>query len=359
MRDPTGFAHEGPSQRLAGLAQLIAAVRGSPIECCGTMDLILRNERGERWRILQADQAVYLHPGRARRPHSAGMEIGVHDHPDVVLEVDNTTDVRRGKLGLYEEWGFPEVWVEVPARHTPGRPADLVPGLVIRLLEGGRYLTAPESRAFLGWTAEEIHTAMSEPELSAATSEVLTRVGRALGALGGTNPDHMPRLRAQRREARAEARASTLSRGRGRAPRLARNARARVSARAARADRGDGRRSRRRPPADVGGTMLICIPPSGGGTHLGDLSDFPAPPQSGRALSARPAATRKTTGFLSEGYRVGSACALGFFVYASFSVVKSLLLDRLPARAGGQVPSPTLRTFFKGCRMRRCFAQLS
>ena len=215
MRDPTGFAHEGPSQRLAGRAQLIAAVRGSPIECCGTMDLILRTERSERRRIMQADQAVYLHPGRARRPHAAGMEIGVHDHPDVVLEVDNTTDVRRGKLGLYEEWGFPEVWVEVPARHTPGRPADLVPGLVIRLLEGGRYLTAPESRAFLGWTAEVIHTAMSEPEPSAATSEVLTRVGRALGTLGGTNPDHMPWLRAQRREARAEARASTLAAGAG------------------------------------------------------------------------------------------------------------------------------------------------
>ena len=32
-------------------------------------------------------------------------------------------------------------------------------------------------------------------------------------------------------------------------------------------------------------------------TRLSDLSDFPAPPQSGRALSARPAATRKTTGF--------------------------------------------------------------
>ena len=27
--------------------------------------------------------------------------------PDVVLEVDNTTDVRRGKLSLYESWGFP------------------------------------------------------------------------------------------------------------------------------------------------------------------------------------------------------------------------------------------------------------
>ena len=211
MRDPTGFAHEGPSQRLAGLAQLIAAVRGAPIECCGTMDLVLRNEQGERWRILQADQAVYLHPGRSRRPHAGGMEIGVHDHPDVVLEVDNTTDVRRRKLGLYEEWGFPEVWVEVPQGYAPSRPAGLEPGLVIHLLEGGRYGTAPESRAFAGWTAEEIHAAMNEAELSAATSDVLTRVGRVLGARGRTNPDHMPWLRAQRREAREEARAGTMA----------------------------------------------------------------------------------------------------------------------------------------------------
>ena len=204
MRDPTGFAHEGPSQRLAGLGQLIAAVRGSPIECCGTMDLLLRNERGERWRILQADQAVYLHPARARRPHVAGMEIGVHDFPDVVLEVDNTTDVRRGKLGLYEEWSFPEVWVEVPERYAPSRPAGLRPGLTIHVLGGGCYRTAPESRAFPGWTAEEIHTAMNEPELSAATSDVLTRVGRTLGERAGTGPDHMPWLRALRREGRAK-----------------------------------------------------------------------------------------------------------------------------------------------------------
>ena len=211
MRDPTGFAHEGPSQRLAGLGQLIAAARGSPIECCGTMDLILRDDRGERRRILQADQAVYLHPGRSQRPRAGGMEIGVHDHPDVVLEVDNTTDVRRGKLGLYEEWGFPEVWVEVPDGYTPGRPAGLEPGLAVHLREGGRYRTSPESRAFQGWTAAEIHAAMNEPELSAATSDVLTRVGRALGERGGTRPEHMPWLRAQRQEARDEARAGTMA----------------------------------------------------------------------------------------------------------------------------------------------------
>ena len=204
VRDPTSATHEFPSHRLSALSEMIASMRGSPIACFGAMDLELRDERGERRRIMQADQSVYLHPGRSRLPREAGMVIGEHDFPDVVVEVDHTTDVRRGKLGLYEEWGFPEVWVEVPERYAPSRPAGRLPGLVIHLLEGGRYRSAPESRAFPGWTAEEIHTAFNEPALTAATGEVLARVGRALGAREGTGPDDMPWLRAQRREARAE-----------------------------------------------------------------------------------------------------------------------------------------------------------
>ena len=207
VREPTGFAHEHPSQRLAGLAQLIAAVRGSAIECCGTMDLELRGERGERWRIMQADQALYLHPGHARLPDEAGMTVGEHDFPDVVVEVDHTTDVRRGKLRLYEAWGFPEVWVEVPERPSPSRPAGRMPGLAIHLLSDSGYRPATLGRAFPGWSAEEIHTAMNEPELSVATSRVLDRVGRALGARDGTGPDDMPWLRIQREEVRAEGRA--------------------------------------------------------------------------------------------------------------------------------------------------------
>ena len=78
-------------------------MRGSPIACFGAMDLELRGERGERQRIMQADQSVYLHPGRSRLPREAGMVIGEHDFPDVVVEVDHATDVRRGKLGLYKD----------------------------------------------------------------------------------------------------------------------------------------------------------------------------------------------------------------------------------------------------------------
>ena len=116
---------------------------------------------------------------------------------------------------LYEEWGFPEVWVEVPERYSPSRPAGRSAGLTIHRLEGGSYRKARESRAFPGWTAEAIHTALNEPSLSAATGRGLDRVGRTLGARDGTGPDDMPWLRAHRAEAhtrgrtegRAEARA--------------------------------------------------------------------------------------------------------------------------------------------------------
>ena len=204
VSEPTSATHEQPSQRLAGLGQIIAGVRGSPIECYGTMDLLLRNERGEKWRIMQADQSVYLHPGRVRLPVDA-MEIGEHHYPDVVLEVDHTTDVRRGKLGLYEAWGFPEVWVDTPeSGYAAKRPAGLMPGLTIYLLEGDVYRMAAESRAFPGWTAEEIHRALNEEALSPETSRVLRRVGRGLGLRGGTGPDDTPWLRMERHESRVE-----------------------------------------------------------------------------------------------------------------------------------------------------------
>ena len=212
VSEPTSATHEQPGARLAGLSHVIAGVRGAPIECYGTMDLLLRNDRGEKRRIMQADQSVYLHPWRARLPTDA-MEIGRHDRPDVVLEVDHTTDVRRGKLGLYEAWGFPEVWVDVPeAGYAARRPAGLSPGLTIHLLEGGGYRTATQSRAFPDWSAAEIHTALNEEAVSEETSRVLRRVGKALGARSGTGPDDTPWLRMERRESRAEGERALLVR---------------------------------------------------------------------------------------------------------------------------------------------------
>lgn len=203
VRAPTSPWHELPGQRLARLAERIAATRGAPIETLGGADLLLRNQAGERQRILQADQIVYLRPHAVRRLGDA-VEVGEDDLPDVVLEVDLTTDVRRGKLALYESWGFPEVWVDVPDHRAPGSPASRAPGLTIHLPGPGGYGAAPASRAFTGWSAAEIHRALNEDALSGETVFVLRRVGRAMGDPAGTGPDDDPFLRAERQDGRVE-----------------------------------------------------------------------------------------------------------------------------------------------------------
>ncbi len=204
VREPTTVYHEGPGQRLAQLLALIAAGRGSPITTLGTADLLVRDARGERQRIMQADQIVYMHPVETV-PRGAAVEVGADHLPDVVLEVDYSTDVRRGKLGLYEAWGFPEVWVEVPDVASPSRSRRRPSGLTIHRLDGGRYRDAAASVALPGWTAAEIHAALNEARLSEATSGVLTRIARALGDAEGTAPDDDPWLRGQRRQATLDA----------------------------------------------------------------------------------------------------------------------------------------------------------
>ena len=218
VREPTSPYHERPSRRLTRLAERIALARGAPFESYGHMDLLLRDRQGQARRIMQADEALYLHPAKARLPGISAMVVGEDDFPDVVLEVDHSTDVRRGKLKLYESWGFPEVWVEVPERRAPSRPRSRLPGLCIHLLEGGAYKVVPESRALPGWKADEIHTALNEAELSARTVAALERVGTALGAREGTGPKDDPQMREHLRRAlekgQAKGRAEGQAQGR-------------------------------------------------------------------------------------------------------------------------------------------------
>jgi len=212
VRAPVSVWHELPGQRLARLTERIAAARGAAIETLGNADLLLRNEAGERQRILQADQVVYLRQQTIRRL-GAAIEVGRNELPDVILEVDLTTDVRRGKLALYESWGFPEVWVDVPDRRVPGSPRSREAGLTIHLLGPNGYNPAASSRAFRGWSATEIHRALNEDALSGDTVDILRRVGRAMGAESGTGPDDDPFLSAERAESRLAGRAEGAREG--------------------------------------------------------------------------------------------------------------------------------------------------
>ena len=200
--EPTSVYHELPGQRLARLTERIAAARGAPIESYGSGDLVVRDADGKRHRIMQADQVLYLHPGEAR-PLGHAIEVGHDDLPDVVLEVDLTTDVRPRKMGIYREWGFGELWVEVPDNRAPSRP-NRKPGLTIRALGPAGYEEVPASRVFPTWTAREIHAAINEKALSESTVAVLRRVGRLLGERGGTVTDDDPFMRVERERSRRQ-----------------------------------------------------------------------------------------------------------------------------------------------------------
>ena len=117
-----------PGEPASGAREPVCQARGAPAEYFGGMDLRIREEDGTLTDIMQADQTVYLRPREARLPGASHMIVGEHDFPDVVLEVDNTTDVRRGKLLAYEDWEFPEIWVETPDLASPSRPRSSVRG---------------------------------------------------------------------------------------------------------------------------------------------------------------------------------------------------------------------------------------
>ena len=212
--EPTSIYHEQPSQRLARMAERVAALRGSPIESFGSADLVRVDASGRKRWLMQADGVLYLHPERWRRLQGPGIDVDADPLPDVVLEVDHTTDVRRRKLDIYKESGFPEIWVLVP-----WEVSVRTPGLVIHVRRGDVYQEEGSSRAFPGWRAEEIHRALTEDPLSAGTRRALERVALGMGARAGTRPEDDPftrtiSLKAQakghaqgHREGRAEGRA--------------------------------------------------------------------------------------------------------------------------------------------------------
>ena len=201
--EPTSLQHEAPSRRLVQMADRIASLRGSRIACFGSADLVRFDSAGRKRWLMQADEVLYLHPERLRLP-GASIDVDEDPLPDVVLEVDHTTDVRRRKIEIYKESGFPEIWVLVPWESSVRAP-----GLTIHVRRGEGYRAEASSRAFPGWKAEEIHRALTEDPLSAGARRALERVALAMGEREGTRPEDDPftrsvSLRAETRGRRKE-----------------------------------------------------------------------------------------------------------------------------------------------------------
>ena len=199
--DPTSIYHEQPSRRLVRMAERVSGLRGSPIECFGSADLVRQGATGRKRWLMQADEVLYLHPDRARLQGPA-IDVDEDPLPDVVLEVDHTTDVRRRKLDIYKESGFPEIWVLVP-----WEASVRAPGLAIHVRREDGYREEEASRAFPGWKAEEIHCALTETPLSEPTWRALERTALAMGAREGTKPEDDPLMRSMSTKARSQGQA--------------------------------------------------------------------------------------------------------------------------------------------------------
>ena len=68
---------------------------------------------------------------------------------------------------------MPELWVEVPDANMPSKRKQS--GLTILLQDGGTFRESAESVAFPTLSAREIHAALNEPSMSAATVETVRR----------------------------------------------------------------------------------------------------------------------------------------------------------------------------------------
>ena len=211
VAEPTSTYHETPSRGLTFLMAHISMARGSKILALGSSDLVQFFESGKQEVLMQADEVFYLN-----KPWPSGKDIDVEvgPLPDVILEVDHTTDVRRRRLEVYANWGFPEVWVEVPSPSWLAPRSGRPPSLTIYVLRGSGYLKSASSRAFAGWTAAEIHRALNEERMSEETAATLQRVGRRMARATGAGPDADPFLGAYRAESRAQGLAQGLAQGR-------------------------------------------------------------------------------------------------------------------------------------------------
>ena len=105
--EPTSIQHEQPSRQLTQMAGQFAMLRGHRGSCASApRTWCIGTPRARKRWLMQADELLYLRPDRVRLQGPA-IDIDRRDPlPEVVLEVDHTTDVRRRKLDIYKESGL-------------------------------------------------------------------------------------------------------------------------------------------------------------------------------------------------------------------------------------------------------------
>ena len=124
-REAPTWEHEGPAQTLGEMAALIAAVRAPRSSATGrwASSGVMRPARAGA-SCIRIRPFIFTVPLVEQEVEDRLLVVG-RSFPDVVLEVDHTTDVRPGKLKLLSPGAFRRLWVEVPGpgpAKPPGEP---------------------------------------------------------------------------------------------------------------------------------------------------------------------------------------------------------------------------------------------
>jgi Uma2 family endonuclease len=136
--------HENPNRKLAWLIEVLAEEMEVDIEPAGSTTF----QREDLRKGFEPDSCFYIQNAEAIR----GMEkidLDVDPPPDLVIEVDITTD-SLDKFPILAGIGVPEVWRYIAEKVT------------IYKLEGGGYVEAEHSLAFLALTSEMVTQFLEE-----------------------------------------------------------------------------------------------------------------------------------------------------------------------------------------------------
>ena len=114
--------------------------------------------------------------------------------------------MRRRKLEIYKGAGFPEIWVLVP-----WEASVRATGLTIHVCRQDGYREEASSRAFPGWSSEEIYRVLTEVPLSVGARRALERTAMTMGAREGTRPEDDPFTNTLSRKAETKGRMDAVA----------------------------------------------------------------------------------------------------------------------------------------------------
>ena len=150
--------HEKHTRFIDRLVSVLAEIRAIPFESVGSATW----KRRRLAKGVEPDSCYYV-ASAGRVIGKRGIDLEVDPPPDVVVEIDLTTESSR-KFRIYAALGVPEIWWYDDQQRR----------MSFYELAGGVYVEIPQSRSFAGLTPAAVTTALEESDTRGQTAALQT-----------------------------------------------------------------------------------------------------------------------------------------------------------------------------------------